>query len=148
MNKLLDDSVKVANKMNPGGYMVLPTKLFFFLRHMLVVYLLLLYKIQALYNHSSVKWCYGKCKQVLSLLNHKHKICLSHEAWHLERAVRCDGMKVVLEHLAPSCERCVTPNSNTHNGRPIWCRACRRRLDPAAEVLIPVHHHARVAVES
>jgi hypothetical protein len=36
MNKLLDDSAKVANKMNPRGYMVLPTNLFFFLRHMLV----------------------------------------------------------------------------------------------------------------
>jgi hypothetical protein len=36
MNKLLDDSTKVANKMNPEGYMVLPTNLFFFLRYMLV----------------------------------------------------------------------------------------------------------------
>ena len=36
MNKLLDDSAEVANKMNPRGYMVLPTSLFFFLRHILV----------------------------------------------------------------------------------------------------------------
>ena len=36
MNKLLDDSAEVANKMNPRGYMVLPTSLFLFLRHILV----------------------------------------------------------------------------------------------------------------
>ena len=36
MNKLLDDSVKVANRMNLRGYMILSTNLIFFLRHMLV----------------------------------------------------------------------------------------------------------------
>jgi len=36
MNKLLDDSAEVANKMNPRGYMVLPNSLFLFLRHILV----------------------------------------------------------------------------------------------------------------
>ena len=55
MNKLLDDSVKVANKRNQKGYMVLPMNIFFFLTHVgWDMYLVLPYKIQAPYDQGQV----------------------------------------------------------------------------------------------
>jgi hypothetical protein len=68
------------------------------------------------------------------------------EAVRLRRVARRDGAEVVLEHLA----REVRDAQLHHPQRPpVRRRARRRRLDPTAEeVLVPVHHHARVPVGS